>query len=41
VLDLLGADQAAAREEFEERFEAFAAKPRRKAVRAAFGGRGR
>jgi CHAD domain-containing protein len=41
VLGLLSADQAAAREEFEERFEAFAAKPRRKAVLAAFGGRGR
>ena len=41
VLDLLAADQAAAREEFEERFEAFAAKPRRTAVRAAFGGRGK
>jgi CHAD domain-containing protein len=40
VLELLAADQAAAREEYEERFEAFAAKPNRAAVRAAFGGRG-
>ena len=41
VLDLLAADQAAARDEFAERFEAFAAKDRREAVRAAFGGGGR
>ena len=38
VLDLLRADQAAARGEFAERFEAFAAKPRRKAVRGGVPG---
>ena len=38
VLELLRADQEAARDEFAERFEAFAAKHRREAVRAAFGG---
>ena len=41
VLEHLRADQAAARDEFAERFGAFASKPRRKAVRAAFGDRAR
>ena len=38
ALEHLRADQRAAREEFAERFGAFAAKPRREVVRAAFGG---
>jgi CHAD domain-containing protein len=37
LVEHLGAEQTAAREEFAERFGDFAAKPRRRMVKAAFG----